>query len=93
GFGFGRGGGGAAPPNFRVVNGAMIRVLTTLEPGDMAPNPPMRAGYAAACEDLRTAANNWRAVVTKDLPAFNATLKQNGLPAIAVPAAVAAPGC
>ena len=93
GFGFGRGGGSAAPPNFRVVNGAMIRVLTTLEPGDMAPNPPMRAGYAAACEDLRTAANNWRAVVTKDLPAFNATLKQNGLPAIAVPAAVAAPGC
>jgi len=91
--GFFRGRGPSGPPNFKGVNGSLDRVLDALDPGDMAPNAPMRAGYTAACTELRTAASHWRTIVSKDLPAFNGLLKQNGLPAVAVPAGVTPPGC
>jgi photosystem II stability/assembly factor-like uncharacterized protein len=91
--GFRRGGFGAPPADFRAANGALVRVLSTLDPGDMAPNAPMRASYVEACTQLRTAAGRWHTVITRDLPAFNTLLKQNGMAAIAVPKGITAPGC
>ncbi|MDE3215271.1 MAG: exo-alpha-sialidase [Gemmatimonadota bacterium] len=93
GFGFRRGGFGAPPANFRAANGSMIGVLGTLDPGDFAPNPPMRAQYVSACTQLRGAAAHWQQVIAKDLPAFNAVLKQNGLAPVAAPKGVALPSC
>jgi hypothetical protein len=93
GRGFGRGGGGGAPPSFRAVNGAMIRELGVLDPGDMAPTPAMVSAFAQSCGELTTAVGHWRTVVAKDLPAFNAVLTKNGQPALAAPAPLATPGC
>jgi photosystem II stability/assembly factor-like uncharacterized protein len=92
GFGFGRGG-GSAPPSFRSVNGAFIRQLDLLDPGDMAPTPAMRASAAQACGELTAAATAWRSVVGRDLPTFNALLRRNGHAAIAPPAGIHPPAC
>ncbi len=86
--GFGRFGFGAPPEDFRAANGSLIRVLSTLDPGDFAPNAPQRASFTAACHQLATAVTRWNAVVNKDVPAFNAVLKQNGITAVAVPKAM-----
>ena len=92
GFFFGRG--PAGPPNFKGVNGSMLRELDLLDGGDMAPTPAMQAGYAADCRELKTAAASWRALTVKELPAFNAQLTKAGVPAIAAPTPMpAVTGC
>jgi photosystem II stability/assembly factor-like uncharacterized protein len=94
GRGFGRGRGTVAPPNFRALNGTMLRELDLLDSGDMAPTPAMASASAASCGELRAAVSAWRAVTTTDLPAFNAQLAKAGLPAVAAPRpALPVPGC
>jgi hypothetical protein len=83
--GFFRGRGPAGPPNFKGVNGAMLRELDLLDGGDMAPTPAMTAGYAASCRELKSAVESWRSVTAKELPALNAQLTKAGVPAIAAP--------
>ncbi|HEU4988497.1 MAG TPA: hypothetical protein VFT41_01790, partial [Gemmatimonadaceae bacterium] len=96
--GGGRGGffrrGPAGPPNFKGVNGSMLRQLDLLDGGDMAPTPAMRGAYTAACKELKTVAQRWRSVTGKDLAAFNAELVKAGVAPVAGPhQALAVPGC
>lgn len=92
--GFAGAGGAAAPPNFAALNGTLIRQLDTLDYGDLAPNEPMLKAFNAVCAQLTTAVANWKAIVTGDLPAFNAVLAKNGLPPVPAPAAdLANPMC
>ncbi len=92
--GFFRGRGASGPPNFKGVNGSMLRELDLLDGGDMAPTPAMQAGYTASCRELRTVVTNWRALTAKELPAFNAQLTKAGVPAVAAPGPMlAVPGC
>jgi len=82
------------PPNFVGVNGALIRLLETLDFGDMAPNEPMRNAYVSACTGLRPAVENWVAFNANDLSAFNAVLSANRLDPIAAASPLpAAPIC
>jgi hypothetical protein len=84
----------AAPPNFNALEGTMIRQLTTMDQGDMAPNEPMLKGYAASCAELSTAVGTWRTLTTRDLTAFNALLAKNQLAPVPAPApALPAPTC
>jgi hypothetical protein len=96
-----RGGGGPAgagspppPPSFVAVQVALIRQFETLDPGDMAPNDPMRRAYSGACKDLSTVMVNWHGLDSTDLTAFNAVLSKNNVKPIppASPALVA-PAC
>ena len=61
----------------------MNRDLETLDSGDMAPTEPMTKAYAKSCADLATTVQNWRAINTEDLAAFNAVLITNNLKPIA----------
>ena len=81
----------------------MDRQITTLEPGDMAPNEPMQRSYVSACGDLKSAVTTWKTVNAQDLAAFNAILVKNNIgqipaasPALPVPVCssprTAAPG-
>ncbi len=82
------------PPNFRMLNGTMVRELESQDNADMAPTPAMEAGYAASCHDLGTAVTRWQSLTTKDLSALNAQLTKAGLSAIAAPhPALTPPGC
>jgi photosystem II stability/assembly factor-like uncharacterized protein len=104
GRGSGGGGGrGAAarpppPPNFAAINGVMDRLLTALEPGDMAPNEPQQRSYLSACNDLKSAVATWKTVNSADLAAFNTVLAKNNIgqipaasPALAMPVCSSAP--
>ncbi len=85
GGGGGRGRGATAPPNFAALNGDFVRQLNAQDNADMAPTPAMLAAASAACAELHTAAQNWKGVVAKDLPALNAVLTKNGRAAVPVP--------
>jgi hypothetical protein len=98
----GRGGGGgrgapAGPPpapNFAALNGVMNRHVTSLEPGDMAPNEPQQRSYLSACGDLKSAVTTWKTINEKDLAAFNAVLAKNNIGKIAAASPVlAVPAC
>ena len=95
GGGGGRGGGGGPTvPNFAALNGAMVRIINTLEPADFAPNEPQMKAWVAACTDLRTAIASWKTLTTKSLSDFNAALTRNNVKTIAAPAAaLVAPVC
>jgi hypothetical protein len=76
----------------------MDRHVTSLEPGDMAPNEPQQRSYLSVCGDLRSAVTTWKTVSEKDLAAFNAVLAKNSIgqvpaasPALAVPVCTSAP--
>jgi photosystem II stability/assembly factor-like uncharacterized protein len=71
------------PPNFVAINGVLMRHIDTLDFGDMAPNEPMAGAYKSVCNDLKTAAQNWRTINTQDLPAFNAILAKSSVSPIA----------
>jgi hypothetical protein len=86
--GGGRRGGGGAPggpppaPTFVALNGALVRQLDALDPGDMPPNEPASRAYASACADLRSVVAKWKAMNAQDVAAFNAALAKSGLKAI-----------
>jgi hypothetical protein len=75
------------------MNGVMNRLLTTLEPGDLAPNEPMYRAWAAACTDLRSALGRWKSAGAQDLAAFNTLLRKNNVPPVSAPAALPMPVC
>ncbi len=75
-----------AAPAFATLIGSLDRQVNGLDGGDMAPSDPVMHAFAPACKDLAAAVTHWRAVSTKDLPAFNAVLSKNSLPPIAAPA-------
>lgn len=81
GFGFGRAGGGA--PSFTGVHGAMVRLLDTLEWGDMAPNEPTTKAYANAHADLLATQTRWQALRTTELAKLNEILAKKGISAVA----------
>ena len=98
GFGGGGGGGGAggrrgpAPPTFVAVNDALVRQLTTLENGDLAPTESMQRAYAAGCAELKTVVTTWGSITGTTLATFNAVLTKHSLkstaaafPVLAVP--------
>jgi photosystem II stability/assembly factor-like uncharacterized protein len=94
GGGFPGAGGPPPPPNFVGVEGAMIRQLETLDPGDMAPNDPMQRAYAAACNDLKTVAMKRTAINGSELSAFDAALAKHNLkPVAAASPMLAVPSC
>jgi hypothetical protein len=79
GGGFGGAGGPPPVPTFTGLNGAFVRQINSLDPGDMAPNEPMLRAYASTCNDLKSAVSRWETINTKDLVAFNELLTKNGL--------------
>jgi hypothetical protein len=85
GGGFGGGGGGApTAPTFSGVDGMMVRQLSTLDAGDMAPNEAMTKVSQVALTDYKVVAENWKTFNAKDLVAFNAILaKYNIKPIVA----------
>jgi len=95
GRGFFRGRGGpAAPPTFVEVSGTLVRLLSTMEPGDLAPTDAMTRAYASGCKQLATVVANWKAFGEKELGDLNTALTAHGLKAVAAPApALAAPVC
>jgi hypothetical protein len=76
-------GGPPPPPNFVGVNAALVRLLETLDFGDIAPTESMTKAYLSGCTDLKTAVQNWTGFQANDLAAFNAMLAAHGLNAIA----------
>ncbi|HEX4602089.1 MAG TPA: hypothetical protein VH116_11900, partial [Gemmatimonadales bacterium] len=98
----GRGGGGGgfrrggppAPPNFVALNATLVRLLGTLEHGDLAPTEAMRRGYTAGCTELKTALTTWAAINTTKLAAFNAVLAKNNVkPVVAASPVPTDPAC
>ncbi len=86
GGGFGRGGrGGSAHPTLQAMNGTLVRLLDGLDGGDMAPTPSQLAGFGGACKDLRDGLVRWESLMSKDLPALNATLSTDGVKPLTVP--------
>jgi hypothetical protein len=82
--GRGRGGGrgGAAPPNFTGINGALVGQLNAQDLGDMAPTPGALAAFAATCKELMTVAAAWQRLSTNELGALNTSLAEKGRPAV-----------
>lgn len=74
--GFGGGGGGGS--DFVRLTGAFDRQMMQLDFGDMAPNEAMIAVFENLQKDLKTVQANWKALLEKDLPAFNTVLNENG---------------
>jgi photosystem II stability/assembly factor-like uncharacterized protein len=89
----GRGNEPPPPPNFVALNATFVRQLETLDFGDLAPNEPQLAAYAAACGDLKTAVENWRKINDTDLPALNKALSASGRGVTAASSLPAAPAC
>jgi len=89
GGGFGRGAAGPRTANFALLSGSLVRELSTLDSGDMAPNQPIRDACDLECKELKTLSDSWTALNTKDLSAFNAILSKYNLKPIV---AAATPG-
>ena len=81
--GFGRGGGGPAAPSFSGVNGALVREMTTLDSGDMAPDEPIRHACKIACDDLKKVEAQWKELNEKELPKLNVILAKHKIKEIA----------
>ena len=102
--GGGRRGGGAGAPGgapqppavlpFTTLHANQLRVLNSIDTGDMAPNETTTAVFNTACADLKKGVVNWASLNAKDLKDFNALLAKNNVPAIAAATpALAAPVC
>jgi photosystem II stability/assembly factor-like uncharacterized protein len=85
GGGGGRGRGQAVPPNFRAINGTLVRQLNAQDQGDLAPTAATLAGFMATCKELRAVATTWERLGGTELASVNALLKTKGRPAIAAP--------
>ena len=59
--------------------GSFTRQLGVLDTGDMAPNEPITKACAAVLTEMKTAKVNWKAICSKDLPAFNLVLAKFNL--------------
>jgi hypothetical protein len=85
---FGRRFGGGRPPvaapTFAAVHGTMLRLMSTLDSGDMRPNEPTLAACKAADKDLATIRKAWTKFQEQDWVEFNKLLEKNGLKAIAI---------
>ncbi len=82
GFGGGGGrfgGGGPRVPSFADVHGGCLRLLNTLDAGDMAPNEPMMHAYEALLQDFAKVRTAWVSVNGKELDAFNAVLSKHNI--------------
>jgi photosystem II stability/assembly factor-like uncharacterized protein len=87
----GGGGGGATTTTFAALTGTLVRQMSLLDSGDMAPNEPLSRACLAACSEFDKVMASWKDVQAKDLPAFNAVLAKYSLKPIAV-ASVQQPG-
>jgi photosystem II stability/assembly factor-like uncharacterized protein len=94
GGGGGRGRGGAAPPNFRAVNGTLVQQLNAQDNGDMAPTSSALAGFATTCKELLETVTKWERLSGPELASVNTMLKARGRPPIAPPKqALRVPSC
>jgi photosystem II stability/assembly factor-like uncharacterized protein len=72
------------------VNDTLISLMALLDGADSAPSEESFAAYQRTCKALNTALEAWQAVKNKDLPPFNATLRQNKIAAMPEYAGLAA---
>ena len=87
-------GGATPPPNFAAVHANLLRVMNSLDSGDMAPSETETTVFNRSCADLKTAVESWSAIGGKELTTLNATLAGKQLPAIAAATGpLAAPVC
>jgi photosystem II stability/assembly factor-like uncharacterized protein len=96
--GFGFGGGPARVPGsiltFFAESGTFYTVLGPLSQNgiDMAPTGAMVHTWESGCREFTATAAAWKAVLTADLPAFNALLTKNGIaPLTLAPTSVTTP--
>lgn len=92
-----------AVPSFAGLNGtepgessvllSMNGQLRTQDYGDMAPPAAAQRAWVTACTDLRTVVQAYNVVVTRELPAFNATLARNNVAVVPAGALLVAPAC
>ncbi len=80
-----RGGGAPAAPSFASLNGNLVRNLSMLDSGDMAPNEPSLKSCAANLAELKKLDIAWQQIVQKELPTLNALLTKNHLGILQVP--------
>jgi len=75
------------PPatSFVNLNGYLLAHLDAYDYGDMAPNEAMKGAYGSDWAKLHAVTEQWRAILAKDVPAFNSLLRKGGLAAIAMP--------
>ncbi len=76
-----RGGGPAGPPTLTSLSGGLVRELSTLDPGDMAPTEPQLKSATASLDALTGLLKAWKSFQGKDLVELNAVLTKNGLTA------------
>jgi hypothetical protein len=93
--GGGFGGQGGPPPasTFSRVNGRLVGLLGTLEPGDGAPTEAMLKAFPGACAELGKVVAAWRSLNETDLAAFNAGLAKNNVKPVAAAPALPPPPC
>ena len=65
--------------NFVGIDQFLISALDGLDNGDIGPTEEIQMSSAAAWSYLKTLADRWRALDSKDLAAFNDVLTKNGL--------------
>jgi hypothetical protein len=85
GFGGGRGGGAAPVPSFTTVDGALIRAMSRLDSGDMAPSEPELTACKGVLDELKTVDTAWKTLLAKDLPVLNAALTKAKLQPVIPP--------
>ena len=95
--GAGAPGGAPQPPAvlpFTTLHANQLRILNSLDSGDMAPNETYTSVFNVACNDLKKGVTNWSALNAKELKDLNALLAKNSVPAIAAATpALTAPVC
>jgi FtsP/CotA-like multicopper oxidase with cupredoxin domain len=75
----------AAPNTFRGVATLLASQMNAMQAADVAPTANTLAAVTAALRAGDDVMARWAALLSKDLPALNATLKAAGLPVITGP--------
>src|SRR5216684_2508151 len=63
--------------SFSAVNDTLTALMALVDGADFAPSEESFAAYQRTCKALNTTLSAWKAIKSKNLPAFNATLSQN----------------
>lgn len=81
----------SGPPDagsFVGANGNILFALDTLDYGDLAPTDTVYYAEGSEWSKLKLVADRWRALLSKDLPVFNAALAKAGLTTLSAPSEV-----
>jgi len=79
-----RGGGGGAGSRLSIATttGSLRTLFSLIQDVDLAPTPQAAAAVPDVLKDSRTLQENWRTIMSQDIPALNQELKAAGLPVI-----------